>query len=105
MSGAALRKLTQVAQAERLQRLSADLAQAVGLGDLGRIAALDHAIRSTVMAMMGEGAPRNAADVAALSSALDGLDGAVKALRAAQRRGRQDGGIRALYLAPQGAGA
>lgn len=104
MSGAAVFKLTQAAQADRLQRLSADLAQAVGLGDLARIATLDHAIRSTVMAMLGEGAPRNAADVAALSGALDGLETAVRALRDTQRLGRRHRGIRAVYLAPRGAG-
>jgi hypothetical protein len=101
MSGATVLKLTRAAQADRLQRLCADLSAAVEAGDLGRISALDHALRNCVMAMLGEGAPRDRDDVAALGGALAALDAAVRGLRSAQRRGRRNRGVRALYLAPR----
>lgn len=104
MSGAAILKLTRVAQSDRLAKLCDELGTAVDHGDLGRVTVLDHAIRSTVMAMLGEGAPRDAEDVATLQTALTALNAAVGALRVAQRRGRRTGGVRAVYLAPRAAG-
>jgi hypothetical protein len=100
----AILKLTRAAQADRMLRLCSDLASAVAANDLPRISALDHALRSCVMAMLGEGAPKDDADMAALTLALSTLTAAVQGLRAAQRRGRHDGEIRALYLAPKAAG-
>lgn len=99
MSGATVLKLTRVAQAEQVQGLCAELAEAVAARDIARIYGLDHALRSRIMAMLGEGAPRDAQDIAVLTGALDSLKGSVAALRMAQRRGR---GVRALYLAPRG---
>lgn len=98
MSGAAVLKLTRVAQAEQVQGLCADLAEAVTARDIARIHGLDHALRSRIMAMLGEGAPRDAQDIAVLADALASLKASVAILSAAQRRGR---GARAIYLAPR----
>lgn len=96
MNGTAVQKLTRFAQTEKVRGLCGELAVAVAARDLGRVSRLDYALRSGIMAMLGEGAPRDADDVALLTSALATLNEAMAALRLAQRRDR---GARTLYLA------
>lgn len=96
MSGNVVTKLTRFAQTEKVRGLCDALTAAVAARDLGQISRLDYALRSGVMAMLGEGAPRDAEDLALLSDALKSLNNAVATLRNAQRRGR---GVRAAYLA------
>jgi hypothetical protein len=86
---------------ERLRGLCAELAEAVARGDLRRIGALDHLVRSAVMGMLGEGAPDGPAateELSALSAALAALGDAVQALRREQGRALRQSGARARYL-------
>jgi hypothetical protein len=96
--------MSRAAKSDRLRQHCADLAAAVEAVDLARIASLDHAIRSTVMAMLGEGAPDGPAaaeEAAVLRIALEGLGEAVRCLRVAQGQAQRKHGARALYLAPK----
>ncbi len=104
MSAVSVLKLNRAAQSDRLRQLCADLATAVEGVDLPRISSLDHAIRSTVMAMLGEGAPDGPAaaeEAAVLRTALEALGEAVRCLRVAQGQAQRKHGARALYLAPK----
>lgn len=102
MIGAAVVRMTQVARCERLRNLCDDLGQAIDRGDLASIASLDHAVRSAVMAMLGEGAPAGAAaeeELLALTRALASLQAGVSRMRALQGAALRKSSVRAVYLA------
>jgi len=98
---ASVRRMTQTARCERLRSLCAELSLAADQGETARVSSLDHAVRSAVMAMLGEGAPTGEGageELAALTAALAALEASVGKMRALQGKVLRDDNARALYL-------
>lgn len=96
--------MTHAAMADRLDALALDLRQAALAGDMARVAQLDHALRSTVIALVG-GAPLLEGDdtttrLGALTRALSAVTDAVAQIKAQNAPNKRRGTL--VYMRANG---